>query len=630
MILKQLNDFIKNHIVVIIVLTLFFFSPTQLIILEYTVAQERSRTKVQRSTVSNQPARATNQRTSRWPVFGESYTSKTVSQAEKEFVKAFADEINFATAVVAANPSVSFPAHSLAEKIRKSYIGFNPSRHGVYKDRAVALLLTEEPAERQRYFGSYAGSRAAAEQKLQGPFLDRAMQDKLRKAVRARLDAQRAELKSLFEQTAKGSFPMLPKTWLEAGFLKKDIVQSTGQKIITMNQPEQIDFKWKTEVDGTEQGFWQILRMPPEGGSKFQKAPIPVASGYTGGTTGGTFEIDFREHVPPQPTDVPIIYHVQIQPWKKTTAQSAGSRDSKAGMSKGGKKSAASSLGLWSAPVVINYVDGTWEGPDFDVLLDREVYRELTFHLDRIMMKEDQTGAGDEEFHVVGFAQESLPSSSAKKGKLEKFGPYKKVLCPEPGQLCSAAVYNIKRGPFILNNPDQPEWPRAFTVLLSVMEEDDGGSLAEWQSEIWDISDDMLEGEIADLVGDYLEEFKDELIGQGIHIGAEIVQTLISAISSAIAGAISAGVAAAAVVIVAIIIEKEDDFYGADYYTFLLPTNLTSFVHGLPGQHSGSDKYMLKQGDMPFYGMPLTGIAGGWDGKVVIYYHWEFSKKQQF
>jgi hypothetical protein len=188
------------------------------------------------------------------------------------------------------------------------------------------------------------------------------------------------------------------------------------------------------------------------------------------------------------------------------------------------------------------------------------------------------------------------------------------------------AIYNL---PY----PDAPNWPRVYTGAISVLEEDDGGSLNDWESELWNIAQQSLSGDIADNVTNYLEEkFKDylrnnttELIHDTVHL-AQAIATIVASAQAGIAGLV---IAAAALVIADIFSGAADDFYGMQVFVFSLPTSAADYIEGLPGEPLDNG-YRLADESLAFRGATSWPEATAWDGMVEVIFHWEFTDIEQY
>ena len=105
------------------------------------------------------------------------------SSAEEKFATSFANALNHATAVVAADPEKQFTRGSIAQRIRETYSRFRPEQRTPTQQRATARL-SASASERQRNFGAYAKLGADAWSHA-SPGLDVEMKQLLKKAVYA-------------------------------------------------------------------------------------------------------------------------------------------------------------------------------------------------------------------------------------------------------------------------------------------------------------------------------------------------------------------------------------------------------------------------------------------------------------
>jgi hypothetical protein len=548
---------------------------------------------------------------------GKMIPARPVSPEEAEFIKAFANALKHATAVVAADPNARpFPAGSIAEHVREAYSGFRPDQRLAIGHRAKARL-SASTEERRQYFGSYAEVDADAWYRS-GPGLDREMKAQLKQAVWARLDAQRQEIEDALSNTAATTFVGgdTTKTWVEAGYFGGDM--QVGWKDLTINQPYTVHFRWGTEEIGAERGVWQLFRVGKSG------QEVHLASGPAGQAPGGTFDINLGTYLPPDPPVLPAVYRVRVTPGTNTKMAP--------GVMKGhaGPKIPGKAVGLPSDPVVITYTGIITPPVEFPLF---EIYTRLWFTLGSIYLVKDQIGPGAEEFHIAGFVHESLPTSSTQKGTQEKFGKFYAEL-PDPDgshekQLSHASI-------FYLNSPSTPEWPRAYTVVISVLEEDDGGSLNDWQATVWAVAKDVISGELGKAIPDWLDEYIKEHLGEewreyvhiGIHAGGEVAQVIGAIIGSVASGIAGMVIAHAAFVVANIIAGMADDYYGTEVSTFVLPTNTTEYVHSLPGQVTTDGGFELETPD----GFSMSGHtqwpdAAPTDGLIDITFHWELAGK---
>lgn len=497
--------------------------------------------------------------------------ARPLSREEGQFVKAFAHALNHATAVVAADPDrPPFPAGSLAERIRQAYSRFHPDEQ-LARQRRARASLAESPEVRRRYFGAYGELDTQALYRS-GPGLDREMKEQLKLAVRARLDAQREAIEEAVSITGATTFlgtGAATKPWLEVGHLDGDM--QVGWKKLTINQPINLHFRWGTEETEAERGVWQLVRVGTSG------KEVHLAYGVAGQAPGSTFDIDLSQHLSPNAPALPADYRIRVTPG--TNPKMAP------GVMKGqaGPKIPGKAAGFPSDPVVITYTGIVAPPVEFQIF---EMYTKLWFTLGSIYMVKDQFGPGVEEFFVSGFVQENLPSSSALVGTQEKFGKFYAELDPDglrDKQLSHASI-------FYLNSPTTPEWPRAYTVVISVLEVDDGGSLSDWQAAVWDAAKDLMGTDVSQILG------------------------FVVAARSFVAANIIAGAA--------------DDYYGTEVSTWVLPTNLPEYVHSLPGEVTADGGFALESPNgVSLHGHTQWPNAAPTDGQVDITFQWELTDR---
>ena len=538
---------------------------------------------------------------------------KPLSREERDFSKSFAHAISHATAAVAADPEMTVSAESLADRIRKAYSGFRRAQQPAIQRRARAVFSGSHNG-RQRYFGAYA-DRPAAVWSTAEPGLDSELKQQLKQAVRARLDAQRDEIA---EKLAVGigaeffgSGGPVAKTMLEVGHFSGDVQAAWTE--LTITSPINIELRWHTNAANAELGVWQLFRTGQSG-----QTDVLLATGNAGKAPGAIFTIDLGKHLPSSPPDVQATYLIRVTP-KTATKVVQGSTPGQTG------KSFGKAVGPPSNDVVITYSAITSPGLKFNIF---DIYHAVYFNLDSFEMIQDQVGPGVEEFHVSGFVQEIVANSS-EPVEQRFFGPKSFDIDPDGDR---TKYWGSWEG-YFLPKPDVPGWPRAYIGAFSVLEEDDGGSLSEWQSQVAAIAEAMVDGEVSQEVKDFLEEqFKDYIgdnIGQIItQVGSQVAETVLLIISETILGVVGAVVAAATFVISAIVSGMGDEFYGTQPFVFVLPTNITDYVHSLPGQ-SIAGGYRLDAEALDFKGSTSWPEATPYDGRVRLWFYWQFGLKEQ-
>ena len=539
---------------------------------------------------------------------------KPCSREEHDFIKALANMLSHATAVVAANPEIAVPTGSIAHQLREAYSRFRPHLRSAIQARAKARLAGS-PELRRRYFGAYANFDAEAWSHAT-PGLSKELKQQLKRAVRARLEAQHDKIAGILAIGATtnpnlyhGPFPS-SKTTLEVGYFSGDV--QAAWTTLTINSPISIELLWKTNVAGAERGVWQLFHA----GSGKQE--VLLGSGIAGKAPGSIFSINLANYLPSAPPSAPAVYRIRVTPGTNPKVVPGPAEDEF--LQVPGK-----AVGPPSNDVVITYSAIVTPGVQFQIY---DIYHKATFMLESIHMVEDQNGPGTEEFHVAGFVQESFPASSTETGEQKGFGPFYAELDPD-----GPRTKNLPHAAdFYLSDPSTPEWPRTFSVVISILEEDDGGSLNEWESTIWTVADAAASGELGQAIRDYIEEkFKDFIgdnIGQLINAGGQMAQELVALITSTIGGIIGMVVAAAALVISDIISGMSDDYYGTEAFVFVLPTNITDYVHTLAGQHIAGG-FQLDTESLEFRGYTSWPEAALFDGVVDVFFHWELTNKRQ-
>jgi len=269
---------------------------------------------------------------------------KPYSREEKDFITAFANMLSHATAVVAANPEIAVPAGSIAHHIREAYSRFRPNQRPAIQERAKARLAGSSEL-RRRYFGAYADLDAQAWSHAT-PGLSTELKQQLRRAVRARLDAQHDEIAGRLGLAAAtnpnlyhGPFPS-SKTTLEVGYFQGDTQNAWTS--LTINSPVSIDLLWKTNAPGAERGVWQLFHSGngPE---------VLLGSGIAGKAPGGIFTINLGNYLPSGPPYSPAVYRIRVTPGTNPTMKFG------AAQGQGPGKVPGKAVGPPSNDVVITY-----------------------------------------------------------------------------------------------------------------------------------------------------------------------------------------------------------------------------------------------------------------------------------
>jgi hypothetical protein len=237
-------------------------------------------------------------------------------------------------------------------------------------------------------------------------------------------------------------------------------------------------------------------------------------------------------------------------------------------------------------------------------------------------MVEDSSEIGSEQFWIAGFIQEFLPSGSPQPGKQLKFGPKYAELDADGPRWADIAVTTD----FWLSNPDAPDWPRVYTLIVSALEEDDGGAFNDWHAQLGHLANEFLSGQVNSDVTEYLQEEFQEYISDNwqemLKQAPAVAEYIVSLVSSSTGGIVGMIVAAAAIVITSIVSDMADDFYGVEAYTLVLPNNIRDYIESLPGHHTAVllDGFRLEADPISLRGHSSWYSAASYDGWVDVYF----------
>jgi hypothetical protein len=336
-----------------------------------------------------------------------------------------------------------------------------------------------------------------------------------------------------------------------------------------------------------------------------------LASGSAGDAPGGFFSIDLSKFLPLQPPSSPAQYLVRVTPGTKPKWQPSDDATGPGAMVPG------KAVGPQSDPVVITYSSVTAPQVSFNIF---DVHKTAVCTVESIHMIQESEESGTEEFHIAGVVQETLPPTSDHPGEQGTFAKYAELNPDGPTwQDLSSSVE------FYLGSPFTLDWPRMFTVIISILEEDDGGSLAAWQAAMATIAQEASSGDIGQALLDYLEDnFGDYIddIGELVNAGAEVAQLVASIVGSTAAAVGGMVIAAAALILSDVIASLPDDFYGVGTYLLVLPTNSLEYVHNLPGQMTSYGGWRLDSETIEFKGQASWPDAATFDGMVGVAVHW--------
>jgi hypothetical protein len=542
---------------------------------------------------------------------------ETYSLDEKEVVDGLAKHLAFVTAAVAAEPDARYAPGSVAAQVQRAFATLDEKTRAT-SGRQARALLAKPVNERRRYFGKYASSDSERDEALRQGGLSPELRATLNRAVRKRLDYQRAEIVEMIRARQVGHLAWLPftKTTLQAGyFFNADpSLHPSPSDEWTINAPQSLDFRWSTEEEEAEEASWELRQV---------MSTQVIASGFATKAPGGDFRIDFTPYLPPTPPQTPRLYHVRVYP--RTSKKIV--KDQGATPGSGSFKESSEIVGPPSLPVTIIYATSSQQPTVFDIAT---VYLKLDFHFDHIEMIQDQDGGGAEEFHIAGFIREVAGKTG--NGGYHKIGPVQIALNPDGER---KHTFPNLWYPFPLSYPSTTHWPRVYTVVFTIMEEDGGEAIGDWLAELWDLADGILEDAIKDAVKEALEEMTEELIEEIV-----VATTDAAEIAAQVAGGIAGAIAAVVVyvigdVVAAIVADMEDDFYGAKAFVMMLTNNTVGKVTALAGgkelsaQGQPDGSLVLAQTKGRFYGAPGQNSASAFDGIVELGWHWRLSQAQQ-
>jgi hypothetical protein len=425
----------------------------------------------------------------------------------------------------------------------------------------------------------------------------------------------------------------LGQTWVRTGFFNE--IDQNQRTATTINQPAILRFIWGTTLK-SEEGFWRLRRRVA--GTQFSL----VATGTATNGTGGRFDIDLGPYLSTTPPIEPAVYHLEVV----ARAKSKADQSTTTGVGQIGGKVAAQELGPWSAPVVITYAVSTAPSTSFDI---GDVYRRVTFVLDKITVVADQDGPGEEEYWAAGFVQELQRSCSAADCPFttplaqRRFGPFRRDLNP-PDEAPFGWTFNPARKPPIQKVSNAYDFPlgsgtnrvtgqRRFAVAISLIEEDAGSSIDDWNTAVTRLSDVVEDGQILGFDKDDVTEYLSDHAADAIRYVADGVRLLSTIADIGVAAPIvGTAVAVATFVIVPVIQDMADDYYGTGAAHLTLESNLATEIHKLSGRQVGSGatgRYVLRSQRLRFKGPPASNAASAFDGVVDIEFHWEFSERAQ-
>ncbi len=568
-----------------------------------------------------------------------------LNDEEKVLAGSLVGELQRITALVGRDGDPCAPEGSLASRVATHLARLSPESRGAIvdaADRSVEAAAGRGPASPNSdglQTTVPAGSRLLE--------TDPAITRKLGAALGRRLQAARTDmragiLRAITERSPFHREALDPATVVDLKIAGE--IDTSWRRKIHMGFPELLDFRWSTRQPGAARAYWELRGpvLPGHPGNVVAGGYIPDIPDDDG--VGGYFTIAMSNHLPPTPPNVAQTYHLRVLPLGGSGVGFDYGLDTSGGIGQLGTYSptAPDGIGPWSPACIIRYglnFQGTPTEFDIEQI---DVYRKAEYFFDFFRLVEDQAGPGNEEFHLSGFVVEHTPQGAVQHGRI---GPSSFTVDPDDR---SEHPFG-KRATVWLGTPNQTYWPRTLTAVVSMMEEDSGDWLVEWQQAVDELLHDMLHHAFAADVNAFLTEMQQEIADAQAELAAELAAETAAYISALIAATardvVSAFIAAVAAWIMAFIrTGAGDDFYGTQVFTLALANNdaariadgtageiVTSRIVASGGSFTGAEQpdgsFRMDRTELQFLGLgsgeegsPVSGIAN-------VAMHWEFKDK---
>lgn len=397
---------------------------------------------------------------------------------------------------------------------------------------------------------------------------------------RRRLDALRPEMKSAIKMVVAQAdeFKLaFPKTTVkmrlpgEFGIAPFSYTCSDG--------PVELIFNWQSSEPEVARVYWE-LRGPIVNGYPGKFLARGYGENINGeGPAGGYFTINLSQYLSPLSPDPTERYYVRVLPLADPGKQAMVSYYSDHSLSTIGQNfdpEPPLGVGPWSIPAVIDIGLECRTPPTYFDIDTIEFYRKARVKVNWFKVDANQTGPGDEEYHLRAFMVEHTPLGSTSIGT---FGSYLPVTEGDKSEHPLGWKSYIRD----LGEPVTNMWPRLFMVGISVLEEDHGDELDEWSEAIAELAREAVEGDLADELSDFLRDMQDEIDEATTAFRAELASEMASYIGALI-GASALGAIAAVVAFAAGLIGifanagARDDVYGVGVVTLALVTNDAALI----------------------------------------------------
>ncbi|MGD2068568.1 MAG: hypothetical protein PVI57_07765 [Gemmatimonadota bacterium] len=434
---------------------------------------------------------------------------------------------------------------------------------------------------RRRALAAAKGLAAGREGGVPGDGISPELGSRIRNLARARMEAVRPRMLEATREVVdrvRGMARLLPRTRVRVRPTAE--VYVSPRRSYCSDMPPKVTFEWETDEPGAGRAYWELRGPVGVGDPGSFLARGFVENVFDEGRVGGSFTLDMADYMPPGTPDPTREYHLRVLPLATPAAGPSIGRHTGHSLVVLADHEPAppAGVGAWSAPaIVLVGVDCRSPGTVFD-FKEIDYYRKARVQVDWFRVDADQPGPGDEEYHLRAFVVKHTPVVGST--PLGTFGAFLQVAEGDE----SRHTLNWKSYVHDLDAPVSPRWPQSFTVALSVLEEDAGDELDEWEEAMADLARAALEGEVAAEIQAFLNDLADELAEASEELKESLKEEFLAYVG-AIIGAAAASAVAAIVAFAAGIIQAFaragalDDHYGIEVLVFTLATNDAQYVN---------------------------------------------------
>lgn len=414
--------------------------------------------------------------------------------------------------------------------------------------------------------------------------------------------------------------------------------------------PEFLAFEWESHEPDAVRAYWE-LRGPVENGDPGKV----IGFGYVenqltaSDKIGGTIEIPLANYLPAVAPNPSSRYEMRILPLAAQGSLLA------TGLQSGQPLTPLSELdpqppvgvGPWSFPAVVEYGVVCQQDTPQLAIENYTLFTKARPVVRWFRVAADQYGNGDEEYHIrASMIEQTALGSTA----LGNFGSY---LPREEGDT-SRHTLGWKGYRSVLGDGNPNAFPpRAYLIILSVLEEDGGDDLDDWKELIAEAAREALDGDLGSSLQEFLADLQKEIDDAAAEteerfsreITGIFVAYVAALISSTVLGMVVAYLTAVIGIIVALIsVGEADDFYGIEVISFILASNNADWIEdgtawsaqasstfsdgGSSTGHYDGGRFFLDDVSVTLQAIPELGVAGN-NGIVEFGLTMEFYDKVQ-